>query len=379
MSSAAVLDIDSLLQPISEEKPVGEDLREDSSPSSVYYQIKDSRSQARAEERQALMAGEDETKAADWRPLLQLVPKTLSERTKDLEITAYLMEALVREHGFPGLRDGCKLVQGLVEKFGDDIFPLPDEDGLETRVAPLTGLNGDDAEGTLVRPIYNVPITGMTSIGDFNTGDYRISLETSRMPPEAQATRVAQGAATLETLQAAAGETNPDFYRTTYHDLMDAKSAFADMTAALDAKYGYDSPPSSNIRNALDECLEALKALARDIIAAEEAADAAPDDAAAEEDAAAGGAGDGAANQPKGEHIGELNSRDEAFNAIMKISAYFRRTEPHSPISYALEQIVRWGRMPLPELLKELISDENSVHQLFKLTGIPENRQDDQM
>ena len=33
-----------------------------------------------------------------------------------------------------------------MEQFWDGIYPLPDEDGLATRVAPLTGLNGEDAD-----------------------------------------------------------------------------------------------------------------------------------------------------------------------------------------------------------------------------------------
>ena len=42
---------------------------------------------------------------------------------------------------------------------------------------------------------------------------------------------------------------------------------------------------------------------------------------------------------------------------LQEIAEYFRRTEPHSPLAYALEQAVRWGRTPLPKLLEELIPD----------------------
>jgi type VI secretion system protein ImpA len=52
------------------------------------------------------------------------------------------------------------------------------------------------------------------------------------------------------------------------------------------------------------------------------------------------------------------------------VADFFKRTEPHSPISYALEQAVRWGRMPLPELLQELIPEDAVRGQLFKLVGI---------
>jgi type VI secretion system protein ImpA len=53
----------------------------------------------------------------------------------------------------------------------------------------------------------------------------------------------------------------------------------------------------------------------------------------------------------------------------MKVAEFFRKTEPHSPVSYALDQVVRWGRMPLPELWTELIADD-ARKAVFKQIGI---------
>jgi type VI secretion system protein ImpA len=53
------------------------------------------------------------------------------------------------------------------------------------------------------------------------------------------------------------------------------------------------------------------------------------------------------------------------------VADYFRQSEPHSPVSYALEQAVRWGRMPLPDLLAELIPDESARTNMLRMTGIP--------
>jgi type VI secretion system protein ImpA len=54
----------------------------------------------------------------------------------------------------------------------------------------------------------------------------------------------------------------------------------------------------------------------------------------------------------------------------MRVAEFFRRTEPHSPVSYALEQAVRWGRMPLPELIRELVTDESVRRDFFRRTGM---------
>ena len=51
MASPSTLDIEQLLAPIEGDNPAGVDLREDVSPTSDYYQVKDARSAARAAER----------------------------------------------------------------------------------------------------------------------------------------------------------------------------------------------------------------------------------------------------------------------------------------------------------------------------------------
>jgi type VI secretion system protein ImpA len=71
-----------------------------------------------------------------------------------------------------------------------------------------------------------------------------------------------------------------------------------------------------------------------------------------------------------------IQNREEAFRGILRVAEFFKKTEPHSPIPFALERIVRWGRMPLPQLLKELIQDDNSIDQMFKLVGIPSSDQE---
>ena len=65
-----------------------------------------------------------------------------------------------------------------------------------------------------------------------------------------------------------------------------------------------------------------------------------------------------------------VQTREDAFRALLQVAEFFKRTEPHSPVSYALEQAVRWGKMPLPDLLAELIPEEAAREQLFKLVGI---------
>lgn len=366
MPSADVLDFEKLLAPIPGEKPTGGDLRVNAGPTSLYYQVKDGRSAARATERR-IEGGQDET-PPDWKPVVSAATKALSEATKDLELTAYLIEGLCRTQGVAGLRDGFKLARGLAENFWDGLLPAPDEDGLATTLGPLAGLNGDDAEGTLIAPINRIAITESASHGKLSTAVYLQAVAVAKIvDPDARERRIAAGSPSMEMVQKAVDETPAPFYRTLHDDLTAALDEFAKLNAVLDEKGGRFAPPTSAIRNALEGVLAAINDVARGKLAVT-ATVAAPIDSAAEA---------GAPGQPNtgdsgagGERLPTVRTRDDALNAILQLSDYFRRTEPHSMVPYALEQAVRWARMPLPELMKELIDDDSARRALFKQVGI---------
>ena len=66
----------------------------------------------------------------------------------------------------------------------------------------------------------------------------------------------------------------------------------------------------------------------------------------------------------------EIRTREQAFAELLRIAAYFRKSEPHSPISYALETLVDRGRMSLIDLLSELLPDSSSRGQFLQISGI---------
>jgi type VI secretion system protein ImpA len=364
MASPAVLDFEKLLAPIAGDNPAGADPRADDSPASDYHAVRDARLANRAAERQLLAdAG---AAPPDWKPVLQRGAAVLSAKAKDLEIAAFVIEALVRLHGFAGLRDGFRLARELVERFWEQLYPLPDEDGTETRVAPLTGLNGADGEGTLVSPILCVPLTG----GDAPYACYHAQqvLALAQVKDEAvRARRVQDGAVPLERLQQAVAETPRDFFAALADDLAQCQEEFARLCAALDEKCGAHAPPTSNIRNALAACRDALEQVAGAKLPTPGEAEAAPEPAA---NGTAPAPGRTAGPTAAAFSADAIATRDDAFKVLTEVAAYFRRAEPHSVMSYSLEQVVRWGNMPLPDLLRELITDESPRRQLFRHVGI---------
>jgi hypothetical protein len=50
-------------------------------------------------------------------------------------------------------------------------------------------------------------------------------------------------------------------------------------------------------------------------------------------------------DHPAGVSI-DPQSRADALRRLAAVAAYFRRTEPHSPVSYLVQRAVRWGEMP---------------------------------
>jgi type VI secretion system protein ImpA len=371
MRSPDVLDFTRLLTPIPGENPAGRPLRADFSPTSLYQAIKDARSAARAAERSAAWSDEEVPQAADaragWKRVLEAAPQAIAEESKDIEIAAWLTEALVREHGYAGLRDGFRLMRELVESFWDGLYPLPDEEGLATRLAALAGLNGEESDGVIIAPITGVAVTAAGSIRPLTLADYRRALDLEQLSdPDKRAQRIERGAVTLQAFQRAVLETPREFYAGLLDDLEECEGEFDQLCTLLEDKCGKDenrhslAPPSSAIRGALEECKTELRGLTRDLFPGEGAEPGVEGNGMAMVSAQAQPAGLAAA----------VRTREDAFRALLQVADYFRRTEPHSPVAYALEQAVRWGRMPLPDLLTELIPEEGAREQVFKVVGI---------
>jgi type VI secretion system protein ImpA len=384
MASPDILDFDRLLAPISEESPSGVELKEDAALNALFYQIKDAREAARTAERQmqqAAMFGEEgemeSVDRPDWRKVEDTAIKALTEHTKDLWIAAWLIEALTRRHGFAGLRDGFRLTWELAERYWDGIHPRPDEeDGYAHTVAQLTGLNGDDAEGALISPIEAISIVE-GSDGPLSSIDYRQASELEQITdPDRREQRISQGAVTLQEFDRAVAQTSADHFRGLLEDIQQAEAEFAKLGEVLEPRcgkdeYGYPAaPPTSNIRNALSECRERITSIARHLL--EEAADSVET-----------GDGDGEGGEiatvsgGKPPATGGGMNREDAFRALLQVADFFRRTEPHSPVSYALEQAVRWGRMSLADLMSELINDESARDEMFRRVGIPKPESSD--
>jgi type VI secretion system protein ImpA len=362
MSTGQVLDVDALLAPLSPEAPTGVDLREDSSPQSIYYRLKDLRSTARAAERRSDAGEESDGAQAEWRQLYDLTQEALTKQSKDIEVACWLVEAAVRRAGFAGLRDGLVVLCGLFANFPDNLHSLQDEEGLETFLAPITGLNGVEGEGTLIQPVRKVPITsgGENPYAFFH---YTQGEDLDRLTDDAaRERRVAAGVLTVQQFEQILRASPKDFLRALLDDLSEALAALDKLSGLLSEKYASDAPPTSRVRETIEAIHDLVRSRTRDILPDPVAGDGSE---ATEEGQAAGHAGNGAARVP-----GMINGRDEALQTLAKVSDFFKRTEPQSTIALTLDDLIRRARMTLPELLAELLPDESARRTFLVSAGI---------
>lgn len=360
------IDMEALLAPIEGEAPAGVDLREDFSPQSLYFRMRDARAEARAAERAAdANPGEDSGMPPQWRQVRDLAISALGAKTKDLEIAAWLTESLVRTDGLRGLAAGAHLIAGLAEALWDNnLYPMPDEDGIETRVAPVSGLNGAGGGGTLDQPLRKLPLFTRPDGDTLYYWQYEQAEELKKITDPARIKqRLAAGTLPLDQVETEARAAGGAHFAALRKAARAAAAEWQRMGEVLDARAGADGPPTSQVRELIASLLALTERYAPPEVEEAGGEAAAGDDAAAAEAGAAPGQ-----MVPRPAHAAV--SREDMLKELARISEFFRKTEPQSPIAYTLEEAIRRGRMTWPDLLAELVSDTGQRDAILMQLGI---------
>lgn len=312
----------------------------------IYYRIKDARNQARAAER-GISPGENISLPPAWLDVSNLGLQIVSSKSKDLEVLAWLAEAELRLRGFEGLKDVYQAIASLLDKHWERFHSVGNDD-IEERLAPLAGLNGVGGEGTIIQAIRLTALVPGMKFGQFSLWDFQLSQrpnETRRREELNQAVMEAGTAAMSAHLEHING----------------CIVAFDRLVAILNQRCGNMAPPSSNTHNVLHEAASALRAVAG-IEAQTGDAEIAPE--------MPEGPGEPAQTRVRPLSAETIGSREEAFDLLLAVARYFRRTEPHSPISMGIETMVRRGRMDFSELLAELLPEQQARNAVLTAAGI---------
>jgi type VI secretion system protein ImpA len=344
MPSSPLLDFDALLAPIPGDHPAGH---------SVPFAVREKLEEFRKEIDPSDFAPNDpmrpeSAQKADWAGILEMARATLTETSKDLLVAARLTEALVKEHGFAGLRDGLHLLRQLVAECWDRVNPpIESEDDLEVRAAPFYWLDESDRGARFPHSLRRVPLLRGED-GPVGWVQWKESQSGGDVSP-ADIER-----ATLATPREQC-QANVDDLTASWQEL-DA------LTQDLNAKLGQNAPSFSGLRQALGEC----RSLAQQILQRK-----GPD--LSQIVAESGAEGPATSDGQPGSYLGrQVGSRAQVYQQLAETAALLQQLEPHSPIPYLIQRAVELGALSFPELMKELIRDSNVLQSMNRELGIKE-------
>lgn len=363
-----VIDLEALLQPISEENPSGESLQY----AGLYDEIREAR---RADDSLNLGEWQHELKVANYRQVINLAVPALTTQTKDMQVAAWLAEALTKENGFAGLRDSLQLMNGLQENFWETCFPEVDEGDQEGRANAIEFMDRQTAQA-----VQEVPITGGAGLSfnaleeakRFDIPENIDSLSSEeqekfgRLRAEAEQFKKTTG----EMWRKAKAQSRRAFYETLNLTLDECWESYQTLNRTIEEKFDpKQTPGMGNLKKSLDSVRTAVqKILQEKRVEEPDPSDAADGNGAGEGEADF----DGTVAASGGAMIagGAVRSRQEALKRLSEVADFFRRTEPHSPVSYLVQRAVKWGNMPLENWLGEVIKDENVLGQLRETLGV---------
>ena len=164
-----------------------------------------------------------------------------------------------------------------------------------------------------------------------------------------------------------------------------AEEAWAYLSALVDERLGQDGPSLGRVADALRVLLHTVQQLIGERDRTPDAPAPAPvefndppvlDDAVAEATEAAEPLGAPAAtvSAPAPAPGLSLASREAAYATLEQVAGYLQRIEPHSPTPYLIRRAVHWGRLPLPELMQEVMREEGDLNRLFTVLGLAQRQ-----
>lgn len=369
MAFPPVLDIESLINPISEESPSGVELRQ-SEHADKFFDLRECFNQSNKAERdlqQAATFPDEEfpdLKDPEWEEVREQAVEILSTYSKDVSVASWLIEAVMRLDGLAGVRDGFKVVLEICRRYWDTIHPAPDEDeGYAETVSQLTGLTSERSFSTLEA----IPLTNGAG-SQYSLFDFNEANRIEGMSAEDKHRRIVQGAIERPTFDESFRATPREHWDSVIEDLDTTIDTIRELGTYLDERcvrnsYGEDTAPSmTSFRQKLETTRSSVQQLMSELLL-DEAPAASQEGEASEEE--------GTAVMQAKAVVGTIQTRTDAIKMIRKVAEYFRKTEPQSFIHFKLDQAAQWAEMPFPDLLKELLRDETAMGELSRRTGIP--------
>lgn len=359
--ATSMLDVQALLHPISPETPEGEWLR--------YSELYDEIQEARRADDPTLPQGiwRHELKRAEWEKVAALCEEAIRNRSKDLYLAIWLVEAWFHRHGLAGVRAGMELLEGLCHNFWEELYPRIDPFDADVRAAPFEWLN-EKLPIAFASLVICQPESAEARA--YSWGQL-LSARNRTAPPKKPASN-RRGASepqqlTSERVQMSVALTPVSWLRDFATELDGAHAATTRLIALLQERSPAAPPSVRRIEESLHKMqrwIHAVLAERPEPMIEMQSIDPQLDGTGPTRPEEASVAASPA--------TGAVQSREEAYRLLALAADYLLRTEPHSPTPYLVRRAVNWGKMPLAELLEEYSQDGNDLRMLRLLLGIVE-------
>ena len=359
-----VLNLDRLTSPITGDNPCGNWLRYEG----TYDRIRE----ARREDDPGLPQGvwQTELKRADWGAVEFLCSTALAERSKDLQLAAWLLEAWIQLDGFEGAARGLELIGRLCAAFWDGMYPTLSQE-LDARLAPIRWINE-----RLSRRLRLLRVTQpeMSGIASYSLADWDQAMRNSE--------KTANGAAlTMAKFEQSAHLTPLAWLERTGRAAGDTLAQVKSVDELIDAKAGNQSPGLIRFRSDAESAAQLLANFAEAARARlpkpQPEAPPTPDPTevvfSGRESAAlvpASSAEPAVTVEAIPPQDFRIQTREQAYQLLHEIADFLIENDPHSPTPYLIRRAASWGDMPFDALLAELVRDHNGLSDLAQLLDL---------
>ena len=333
-----VANIEVLLAPVSADNPCGADL-EYGDPA---FAALDRATRGKPEQQigSTVIPAEE----PDWKAVGRQAAELLG-RTKDLRIAVHLTKALLHTEGLKGFSDGLTMLQRLLETYWEGLHPRLDPDDANDptmRFNILATLTAPD----VLSALRATPILSSRTVGRFAYRDV-----------EAAAADGSSGGGTLATIEAAGMDADLTGLQDQATAARAASSAIKGIESFLVELVGAGASPSfGNLASLLQKISTLLQSLLERRLPAQAGAGGPTEGVAGGASPAAGGS-----------VSGEIRSREDVVRALDRISAYYAKHEPSSPIPLLVERCKRLVTMAFMDIIRDLAPE--GVRQIEMLSG----------
>jgi len=320
-----------LLEPITAEKPCGENLEYgDLATLDTYRVFGESTSpDARPDPRDP----DKRLPSPPWAEIKSTALEALG-KSKDIRLLAYFGTASLRTDGVPAFAAALMVASQWLRTYWSDVFPLINGDALARRSAldyfadPMAVIDG----------LRRAPLVQSKRHGIFSLRD--LDIAGGKLSPGKTDVKYEDGRIKAAFAEAPAGTLD-----TLAQSVSDAMAAIDDITSTMttNREGGVEARPDldelSSVLNRIRRSVAAQRGLATESESPDQDGDPRP----------------GTALGPVA--VGAIGSREDAIRALDAVAAFFRRNEPSSPIPLIVDRAKRLVSKDFLEVLADVAPD----------------------